>query len=212
MHRLHPLAPNIATSSQAAASHRRLCQLCSLNPALNEPQPFELTPELDSQLDHEFFHDCLPLELLETNDWHIYSDLTPGWEVVRINDHILTLLAGAGGQRGPAPFDLQDHFVHLDVRADLDWLADWPQIRCLHLPHALPNLHFLRHVLAIEKLSLADVSRVEDFSPLNQPEFLGEVTFGSLSDPKRDPGSDLSERIRSQVFNVPEVNFNFSDR
>jgi hypothetical protein len=208
MHRLLPLASNIATSSQAAASHRQLCQLCGLNPTHSQPQPFELTPELDSQLDHEFFHDCLPLELLETNDWHVHSDLTPGWEVVRINDHILTLLAGAGGQRGPAPFDLQDHFVHLDVRADLDWLADWPQIRCLHLPHALPNLHFLRHLPAIEKLTLQDVSSISNFTPLNHPTYLGELTLGNGPNPKPGSAGPLMEKIRSQIFNIPQVNFN----
>lgn len=204
---LHPLASHIATTSLAAFHHRQLCQLCGLNPDLNQPQGFELSPELTSHLDDEFFPSSLTLELLETRDWRINSQLALGWEIVRLNDEVIALLAGANGQRGPAPFAIEDHPVTLDEDADLDWLADWPQIQRLFVPHSITDLNFLRHLPEIEKLTLADISLIDDFTPLNHPPFLGEVTVGNGIHPELAAGRSLLEKFRAQVINVPVVNF-----
>ena len=207
MHTLHPLAPSISPHSLAAHLYHQLRDLCGLTSTENQPEVFELTPELISQLDTHAFDDVMPTEVFYDNDWTFHSEIAPGWETVRLNDWVVRFLAGANGVRGPAPVEIDDQPVKLDEKADLEWLADWPQIKRLQLPHSLRNLDFLKHLPLLESLTLEDIRFIEDFTPLNHPTFLGRVAIGNGNGSHLDPTTVRAQlaKIRAQVFNIPDL-------
>jgi hypothetical protein len=204
---LHPLDPSVSPQSLAAFTHHQLCELSGLKKAHEQAEAFELTPELTSQLNTQFFDETLTMDVFFATEWRIRSETSVGWEIVRINETVIRLLAGANGECGSAPIEIDDYPVKLDEKADLDWLADWPQIKRLHLPHSLRNLDFLRHLPQLESLTLEDIRFIEDFTPLNHPTFLGRVAIGNGNGSHLDPTAILSQlaKLRSQVFNIPDL-------
>jgi hypothetical protein len=213
MHTLHPLAPSISPHSLAAHLYHQLRDLCGLKSPENQAEAFELTPELTSQLDTLVFEAPIPTEVFYDTDWTFHSETAPGWEIVRLNDWVVRFLAGANGGRGPAPLEIDDQPVKLDARAELDWLADWPQIKRLQLPHSLRNLDFLKHLPLLESLTLEDIRFIDDFTPLNHPTFLGRVAIGNGNGSQLDPTAVRSQlaKLRSQVFNIPDLDASLWD-
>jgi hypothetical protein len=88
---LHPLPSTIESDTQADYAHQHLCLLCDFGGELIGSESFDLTPELQSQWEREFFDGPIPPSLLADSDWRFHIETLPGWENLIINDHALKI-------------------------------------------------------------------------------------------------------------------------
>jgi hypothetical protein len=201
---LHSLPSTIESDTQADGAFLHLCLLCGFGGELIRSESFDLTPELQSQLEREFFDGPIPPSLLADSDWRFHIETLPGWEIFRFNDHVMQIIAGVEGVHTPAPFDISEHLLFLDSRADLNRLDEWPGLRKLFISHLVSNLSFLTQVPQLETLIFENISWVDDFSPFNQLTQLKEIGLGNGGYHDHAAGQTVLKKIREQAPHLPE--------
>ncbi len=88
---LHPLPSTIESDTQADYAHQQLCLLYDFGGELIGSESFDLTPELQSQLEREFFDGPIPPSLLADSNWRFHIETLPGWEILILNGHVLKI-------------------------------------------------------------------------------------------------------------------------
>jgi hypothetical protein len=203
---LHPLPSTIEPDTQADYALQHLCNLSGLNQDLIQAETFELSPDIQQKLETDFFAGSIPANLLADPDWRIHLQTLPGWEILFLNDHVLQVTGGMDGDHTPPPFDLSQHLIHLHPKADLNRLSEWPSLRQLSVPHLVNDLSFLHQLPQLETLMLADISSVDDFTPLATLTQLKAIGLGNGDDEAHAAAHTVLNQVRAQAPNLPEIN------